>query len=238
MDKSSSGAILRIGFAVGGSGMIVVAACATGSDAIYGDFDAETASGGHDGGPSPSSSGSSGNRASGSSGASTGSGSPAGSGVPGSSGMGGGVGEDAGSSGDDAGTSADAASSCATSCTGCCDPNLGCIPGTDDPACGLNGAACRDCTTSNQTCQSGSCSGPSGSSGSSGASSGSSSSGSSGSGGSSGGGRGCGMLNCFIGCCQGGMCLPRTTDSACGNGGAQCQDCTSMGKTCSRGSCR
>jgi|CZKU01.1.fsa_nt_gi hypothetical protein len=107
-----------------------------------------------------------------------------------------------GSAGDDGGASN--AGDCPSICGGCCDANGNCELGTDDSACGLQGAVCVDCTGTSQTCQSGTCAGRSASSsgGSSGASSGlggrdggrtgssGSSGGSSGSGGRDGGRRG------------------------------------------------
>jgi hypothetical protein len=154
--------------------------------------------------------------------------------------MPGGDGTDSGtSSGDDgsgsSGATDSAASGCASSCTsGCCDNNGACNAGTDDSACGVQGATCADCTASMQTCQSGSC-GSATSSSSGGSSSGSS--GSSGSSSGSSGGRGnCNLLSCLTGCCQSGTCM-KPSDTTCGNLGNSCRDCTATGQTCMGGNC-
>ncbi|MHC4815623.1 MAG: hypothetical protein ACYTFN_21330, partial [Planctomycetota bacterium] len=42
----------------------------------------------------------------------------------------------------------------------------------------------------------------------------------------------CGLTTCPTGCCSGGQCLPGTVDTACGEGGDTCQDCTHTGDVC------
>ena len=229
MERSNLGPGGGIGIAFGTLVAVVLAACATGSDANYGDFDAATVAkvSREAGASAPSSSGASGSASSGgdTTGASSGN-------------VGGSVGDDAGSPSDDAGTSGNDAAACSTSCKGCCDPTLGCTPGTDNTACGLSGVACTDCTGSGQTCQSGTC-GSGSSDASSGTGSSGGSSGSSSGTGSSGRPRGmCGLLNCLMGCCQNGTCVSPPTNSACGMAGMQCRDCTSMSQTCNGGRCR
>jgi len=117
-----------------------------------------------DGGASPTGS-QGGDGSVGSSGSSSGSGGSSSAGT-------GPAGDDGSAQGDDVGISD--GGDCQAACGGCCDANGNCEVGTDDSACGIQGAVCVDCTGTSQTCQSGTCAGPSGSSsgGSSGASSG------------------------------------------------------------------
>jgi hypothetical protein len=74
------------------------------------------------------------------------------------------------SSGDDA--NGDEPMSCATQCTSGCCANGQCTPGDVDTACGLQGAACQDCTAGGNVCLNGSCFAGSSSSSSSSSSSG------------------------------------------------------------------
>jgi hypothetical protein len=96
----------------------------------------------------------------------------------------------------------------ATTCPdGCCSTKDECLPGNIKTACGTGGAACQECTGSdectNQVC------GPPG---------------------------GCGASNCPNGCCEGSTCQPGTDVTACGTGGAACQVCTGSQK-CTNGKC-
>jgi hypothetical protein len=50
------------------------------------------------------------------------------------------------------------AATCDPICTdGCCDSTGACVAGTEDTACGTGGADCKDCTTSTETCNAGTC---------------------------------------------------------------------------------
>lgn len=103
-------------------------------------------------------------------------------------------------------------------CDGCCVGDI-CAKGTQDTACGVNGAQCNNCR--NQfpaaVCQSGSCQAV----------------------------PHCDQLTCPFGCCQGNTCVAGTQDTACGRnigdagpvGGGQCQNCTLFGQTCQGQQC-
>lgn len=95
----------------------------------------------------------------------------------------------------------------ATNCKGCCVGSQ-CVGGTDNKACGSGGAACKNCDTTGQTCDAKSDAGavcvgtPS-----------------------------CSPANCG-GCCLGTQCLIGADNTACGKGGAACQNCTGAGQIC------
>jgi hypothetical protein len=136
-----------------------------------------------------------------------------------------GAGGDEAGSGHDAGNDSgggDASGSVcgAQSCGGCCDATGNCTGGALDNACGMGGT-CQNCTLNGRTCRAGTCV----SSGSSDASI------------SDTGGSACNLLSCFLGCCQGSVCLPGNGATACGTFGGACSDCQALGRVCSGGSC-
>lgn len=92
-------------------------------------------------------------------------------------------------------------------CFGCCEGNA-CLPGTIDPACGIGGQACQNCTPFGATCQAGTCISSQ-----------------------------CGPATCPFGCCQGNTCTGGSFDTACGAGGGQCQDCQIFGEVCQNQTC-
>jgi hypothetical protein len=98
-----------------------------------------------------------------------------------------------------------------TCATGCCLGNQ-CVSGTALLSCGAGGAQCRDCSTTNETCQrtmgGGACRPPL-----------------------------CNPLSCN-GCCQGDFCATGAQDIACGRSGATCTSCVTQGLTCQDGGCR
>ena len=106
----------------------------------------------------------------------------------------------------------DAGSCGAGNCNGCCI-NTTCVPVSQEgnQACGLQGAACGQCTGTT-TCQNGTCTAPDAGS--------------------------CGPANCPGGCCAGNLCIPLVAESdpVCGFGGNACVGCAS-GTTCTGGFC-
>ncbi len=92
---------------------------------------------------------------------------------------------------------------------GCCEGNT-CVVGTSSYACGYGGGQCQDCASFGYACQNQACSPPTG----------------------------CSPTTCPYGCCQGNVCQPGTTGSACGTGGGACQYCPSPGTTCQGGYCQ
>jgi hypothetical protein len=93
---------------------------------------------------------------------------------------------------------------------GCCDSSGTCKVGSPDDTCGLNGAACRDCTASpGQFCSAGTCAPK------------------------------CTPANCPDGCCtEDGHCSEGNSSFACGLGGTACVDCMDAGRNgCAAGSC-
>lgn len=92
-----------------------------------------------------------------------------------------------------------------TCASGCCQ-NGQCVSGITNAACGKGGQPCTDCTLFSQTCDATSqtCQGSAA----------------------------CGPATCATGCCQGNQCLPGNLDSACGQGGKACADCTSTSQSC------
>ena len=109
-------------------------------------------------------------------------------------------------------------------CFGCCDASNVCQPGTADNACGLAGAACVDCAASGEKCAGWkckcfpSCNGK-----------------------CQGADDGCGspcLINHCKGCCDASKaCQAGTVDTACGENGAACTDCTLSSQTCTSQSC-
>ena len=95
------------------------------------------------------------------------------------------------------------------SCAGCCQGTQ-CLSGGSDGACGLGGIPCQDCAASGGTCESwsGQCTAP----------------------------PSCGPGSCS-GCCDGATCMPGSSKSACGWGGAPCDSCSQPYETCSLGAC-
>jgi hypothetical protein len=92
-------------------------------------------------------------------------------------------------------------------CAGCCEGNA-CVAGDVNVACGQAGSPCQDCATLNETCQNQACVAATL----------------------------CGPQNCG-GCCEGNTCVFGDGSNACGFGGAQCQDCTALGETCTNSQC-
>ncbi|MFO0598371.1 MAG: hypothetical protein U0228_23905 [Myxococcaceae bacterium] len=90
--------------------------------------------------------------------------------------------------------------------SGCCQGNV-CLPGTSASSCGSGGAACSTCSGTS-TCTNQACTAPST----------------------------CNVTTCPSGCCQGNVCLPGTSTSSCGTGGATCSACGSN-QTCASGQC-
>lgn len=92
---------------------------------------------------------------------------------------------------------------------GCCDENDECVQGTSNASCGSGGAACESCLDG-AMCVDQQCETRAA----------------------------CGPDNCS-GCCDAaGVCISSGALTACGIGGAACQDCTAInGATCTDGSC-
>jgi hypothetical protein len=87
-------------------------------------------------------------------------------------------------------------------CPGCCQDNV-CLGGTDANECGTNGKTCQNCAQMGQTCDAmRGCVGQK-----------------------------CGPGNCK-GCCVGDLCVSGLEGTACGQKGAQCQNCTAQGQMC------
>jgi hypothetical protein len=98
------------------------------------------------------------------------------------------------------------APACAASCAGCCDALGRCRLGSELDACGVGGGACSVCSTMGLACTGGKCAG---------------------------GPPACDATTCG-GCCDArGICRPGSANTACGNEGESCQNCTSQGRTCS-----
>ncbi len=92
---------------------------------------------------------------------------------------------------------------------GCCNGNV-CQGGTASNACGAGGGKCTDCTALGENCQNQQCVAQAV----------------------------CNAQNCGFGCCEGNSCVTGTSSTACGFGGAPCQDCQSFGETCQGQSCQ
>jgi hypothetical protein len=117
-------------------------------------------------------------------------------------------------------------------CPGCCEGDL-CVFGGSSSSCGFGGFQCQNCLQFNETCNAGQCVPPTA----------------------------CGPWNCN-GCCEGDICLggfvgfdggvpfdagppppppfdagDGQSDTACGSGGGQCQDCLALGETCQNEQC-
>ncbi len=97
-------------------------------------------------------------------------------------------------------------------CKGCCTPSGFCMePGNLDTACGYNNITCVDCTASGKICSNGYCTSKSGD---------------------------CSMTNCN-GCCDlNQQCQSGFSNTACGNKGVLCTDCTATNQTCINGYCQ
>ena len=93
-----------------------------------------------------------------------------------------------------------------STCGGCCNANKACINPSDN-ACGKGGADCVDCSSRGETCDAAT-------------------------------GLCLSPVTCTActGCCQLGKCLPGTSSTACGGGGATCATCLT-GQTCKNGQC-
>jgi len=91
-------------------------------------------------------------------------------------------------------------------CTGCCFGDQ-CLSGTDPAACGISGAVCGNCLASGGKCVA------------------------EGTGGVCEGQPTCNASNC-PGCCQGTMCVPGSSPTACGSGGQTCTNCQTLGEGC------
>lgn len=104
-------------------------------------------------------------------------------------------------------------------CEGCCDEDNICVAGASSTACGEGGGACIDCTTTDLVCSSGQCVCMPDCQGK-----------------CAGTDDGCGNLcskNHCSGCCDAALeCLTGKIDTACGNNGTTCIDCTQQGQTC------
>lgn len=89
-------------------------------------------------------------------------------------------------------------------CNGCLSSTGACLSGTTNQACGSGGTACVACdATQGEYCGESECVPP----------------------------PPCNADNCN-GCCQDNTCIEVTSDSSCGIGGIECQDCTVAGGTC------
>ncbi|MFO0663387.1 MAG: hypothetical protein U0174_05520 [Polyangiaceae bacterium] len=94
-------------------------------------------------------------------------------------------------------------------CKGCCTSDGKCVGGVDQVACGVGGASCKACGAA-EACNAGKCE-PSSK---------------------------CNPTNCTgDSCCFNDECVPGTGDTACGVGGAACQNCAGNNQTCSAGKC-
>jgi hypothetical protein len=95
-------------------------------------------------------------------------------------------------------------------CAGCCVGNT-CVGGTTPSACGVKGAACKTCGTTDTCDSNGNCI-PAGD---------------------------CNAGNC-AGCCVGDICAVGSQPTACGAGGVQCQNCSNQNpqRVCQSGSCQ
>jgi hypothetical protein len=93
-------------------------------------------------------------------------------------------------------------------CSGCCDGTT-CFLGNAAAECGIGGGACQHCPGNGVSCTEGSCGLVS---------------------------LGCSPSNCG-GCCSGNTCLGGNTSTACGLGGAACQNCAADAAPCVGGSC-
>lgn len=152
---------------------------------------------------------------------------------------------------DCAGKCAGADDGCGNACTGndcpgCCDEQLSCLSPAeqDDNHCGSGGDRCSDCsgTAATDSCQQGACicaaagvACPAGQQCSTSGCQGSCQPDCSGKcpGADDGCGNSCAGNDC-PGCCQGTRCLvfAEQTDTGCGSGGEQCQDCQASGEIC------
>lgn len=93
-------------------------------------------------------------------------------------------------------------------CPGCCINDV-CAIGTQDGACGIGGAQCRNCTNVGQVCAGNRCQTPP---------------------------PRCSAANCS-GCCDGqGTCQAGFLNGQCGSGGASCINCSAQGTTCNAAS--
>ena len=92
-------------------------------------------------------------------------------------------------------------------CIGCCSNNA-CVTTPSSAACGSGGQQCLTCK-SGEDCLFGACTK----------------------------GSACGPSNCTTGCCQAGMCVLGSSNTACGKGGANCTNCTQASQTCKNRVC-
>jgi hypothetical protein len=109
-----------------------------------------------------------------------------------------------------------------SNCAGCCDQNDECQTGTAPFACGADGRTCSSCMPG-QACAAGVCIAGMTGGGAAGGSAGGTG------GGSAGGAPLCANCN---GCCDNGACRGGNTFTACGQGGAACQNCQAQNKAC------
>jgi hypothetical protein len=99
-------------------------------------------------------------------------------------------------------------------CPGCCSGN-DCRVGDDQTACGANGGACEDCTSTMDTCVAngvvgGQCQTQPAL---------------------------CNPTSCPTGCCLGDVCQPGTALNSCGTGANQCDNCGAKASTCTGQTC-
>lgn len=109
-----------------------------------------------------------------------------------------------------------------SNCAGCCDQNDECQSGTAAFACGADGRTCSACMPG-QGCAAGACVAGMTGGGAAGGTAGGVG------GGSAGGAALCPNCN---GCCDNGACRGGNTFTACGQGGAACQNCQAQNKAC------